>query len=308
MEYYHVRTFVAVAEEEHLTRAAERLSASLPAVSAHIRGLEEELGVTLFSRTPKGMRLTHEGRSLLPEARQALASLEAIRTKAGQLRQDVAGVARIGLNNEANRMRVPEFLATMHRRYPRVELHIIDTSSPLILDQVRGGALDLGFVYDNIVEPGHEVAMLFLETVPMAVVGPRDWNDRVCQASWEDLAGLPWVWFAERCPFQMLLDQAFSRQGLPLNKTMVGDSDTTLRALVAAGCGLSLLRLDDAMEAQAAGEVCLWRADELVLNLTLIHRRDRDNDRVIQAVTSAVAEVWNLPEKPYQAGNPCQRR
>ena len=72
MEYYHLRTFVAVAEEEHLTRAAERLNASLPAVSAHIRGLEEELGVVLFSRTPKGMRLTDEGRALLVEARQAL--------------------------------------------------------------------------------------------------------------------------------------------------------------------------------------------------------------------------------------------
>jgi DNA-binding transcriptional LysR family regulator len=89
VEYYHLRTFVAVAEEEHLTRAAERLCASLPAVSAHIRGLEDELGVVLFSRTSRGMRLTAEGRALLVEARQALAGVDAVLARAGELRREV---------------------------------------------------------------------------------------------------------------------------------------------------------------------------------------------------------------------------
>ena len=297
MEYYHLRTFVTVAEEAQLTRAAERLNASLPAVSAHIRGLEEELGLPLFFRTPKGMRLTDEGRALLPEARQALAGVDAVKARAGQLRQEVAGVARIGLNNEACRMRVPEFLAAMSRRYPRVEIHLLDVSSPGILDQVRGGTLDLGFVYDNIVEPAHELDSLFLDAVPMAVVGPRAWAGQICRASWEALAALPWVWFSQRCPFQVMLEQVFSRRGLPLNKVMVGDNDATLRTMVAAGCGLTLLRLDDAQEAEAEGEVCLWRTEALVLDLSLIHRRDRGGDRVIQAVVDTVAEVWGLPDK-----------
>jgi len=61
MELYQLKTFVTVAEEGHLTRAAERLFTSQPAISAHIKSLEEELGVTLFHRTPKGMQLTTEG-------------------------------------------------------------------------------------------------------------------------------------------------------------------------------------------------------------------------------------------------------
>jgi DNA-binding transcriptional LysR family regulator len=295
VEYYHLRTFVAVAEEEHLTRAAERLNASLPAVSAHIRGLEDELGVSLFSRTPKGMRLTSEGRELLSEARQALSSVEALRLRAGALRQEVTGVVRIGLNNEAARMRVPELLAVIHRRYPQLEVHLTDSSSPRILDAVRQGQLDLGFIYDNIIEPGHEIERVALETVDMAVVGPPSWAERVCPASWEDLAGLPWVWFSERCPFQYLLEQSFSCRGLPLNKTMVGDSDATLRTLVAAGCGLTLLRRDDALDAVAAGEVCLWQREGLQLGLSLIHRRERADDRVVAAIVAAVAEVWGLP-------------
>jgi DNA-binding transcriptional LysR family regulator len=298
VEYYHLRTFVAVAEEEHLTRAAERLSASLPAVSAHIRGLEDELGVTLFSRTSKGMRLTDEGRALLAEARQALFSVDAIRIRAGALRQEVTGVARIGLNNEAVRMRVPEFLSVVSRRHPRVEIHLINSSSPRILEDVRAGKLDVGFIYDNIVEPGHEVETLFLEDVPMAVVGPTSWAERVCGAGWEELARLPWVWFSHRCPFQYLLEAAFASRGAPLNKVMVGDNDATLRMLVAAGCGLTLLRRDDALDAEAAGEVCLWRHEEgLTLGLSLVYRRERAEDRVIAAVASVVAEVWGLPSR-----------
>lgn len=295
MEYYHLRTFVAVAEEEHLTRAAERLNASLPAVSAHIRSLEDELGVALFARTPKGMRLTAEGRALLGEAKSALSSVEAVRQRAGALRQEVTGVVRIGLNNEAARMRVPELLTVMTRRHPGVELHLVNSSSPRILDNVRQGKLDIGFVYDNIIEPGHEVEAVTLEDVPMAVVGPTTWAERVCQAGWDELAGLPWVWFSERCPFQYLLEASFSCRGLPLNKVMVGDNDATLRTLVAAGVGLTLLRRDDALDAEAAGEVCIWRRDGLTLGLSLVYRRERAVDRLIEAVSAAVAEVWGVP-------------
>ena len=74
MELYHLKTFVTVAEEGHLTRAAERLFTSQPAISAHIKALEEELGVTLFERTPKGMQLSPAGAQLLAQAQRTLAA------------------------------------------------------------------------------------------------------------------------------------------------------------------------------------------------------------------------------------------
>ena len=73
MELYHLKTFVTVAEEQHLTRAAERLFTSQPAISAHIKALEEELRLTLFERTPKGMQLTPRA-SNCSSARAALAA------------------------------------------------------------------------------------------------------------------------------------------------------------------------------------------------------------------------------------------
>ena len=77
MELYHLKTFITVAEEGHLTRVAHRLNTSQPAVSAHIKGLEAELGLMLFVRTPKGMRLTREG--------------EELRDQAGALKDEVNG-------------------------------------------------------------------------------------------------------------------------------------------------------------------------------------------------------------------------
>ena len=78
MELYQLKTFVTVADEGNLTRAAQRLHISQPAVSAHVKALESELGVNLFERTPKGMRLTGDGEVLKAQAERALAEVEGI--------------------------------------------------------------------------------------------------------------------------------------------------------------------------------------------------------------------------------------
>ena len=87
MELYQLRTFVAVAEEGHLTRAAEKLFISQPAVSAHVKALEEELGVALFLRSARGMQLTREGAALKAQAEAALKSVGELLSQARALRQ-----------------------------------------------------------------------------------------------------------------------------------------------------------------------------------------------------------------------------
>ena len=83
MSLVQLESFVAVAEEQHVGRAAVRLHVSQPPLTRRIRGLEEELGTPLFERTPKGMRLLPPGRELLPRARQILAAVEDVRRTVG---------------------------------------------------------------------------------------------------------------------------------------------------------------------------------------------------------------------------------
>ncbi len=79
MDLNHLRSFVAVAKFGHLTRASEALHLSQPALSSHIKTLEEQFGVTLFERTPTGMTLTPSGRRLLVEAEQIIGAVRAPR-------------------------------------------------------------------------------------------------------------------------------------------------------------------------------------------------------------------------------------
>jgi DNA-binding transcriptional LysR family regulator len=94
MEIYQLKTFVTVAKLAHLTRAAERLHLTQPAVSKQIKALEEELGVTLFERTPTGVVLTKSGRSLLQLAEQTMESAFDLMREAKRLRTDLVGTIR----------------------------------------------------------------------------------------------------------------------------------------------------------------------------------------------------------------------
>ena len=111
MELYQLRSFAAVAESGHLTRAADRLHISQPALSAQIKALEDELGVALFERVSSGMVLTSAGRSLLPEAQKVVSAAQSLRSHARAIKGEVVGRARVGTVSDPEFVRVGEFLA-----------------------------------------------------------------------------------------------------------------------------------------------------------------------------------------------------
>src|SRR5512146_2477897 len=122
MEFNRLRSFAAVAEAGHLTRAADKLHVSQPALSAQIKALEDELGVELFERVPSGMTLTSAGKRLLPVARSVLAAAQALHTEARVLRGEVAGHVRLGTVSDPDFMRLPRFLAEAVERCPLLEI------------------------------------------------------------------------------------------------------------------------------------------------------------------------------------------
>lgn len=95
MELYELRSFAAVAEHGHLTRAAERLHVSQPAVSARIRALEDELVVALFERGASGMTITLEGSTLLPLASRVIGAAADLKSRARSLEGEVAALVAL---------------------------------------------------------------------------------------------------------------------------------------------------------------------------------------------------------------------
>ena len=146
MELRHLRYFVAVAEELHFRRAAERLHIAQPAVSEQVRKLEAELGVKLFNRTQRSVSLTVPGAVLLDEARRVLQQAEVAERAARNARSRQLGQLRVGYLSDAMPRYIPQSLARMTVAAPGIEI-MLESGPPLRLaEDVRQGRLDAAVI------------------------------------------------------------------------------------------------------------------------------------------------------------------
>src|SRR3990172_12427650 len=153
MEIYQLRAFAAVADAGQLTRAAEKLHISQPALSAQIKALEDELEVPLFERTSSGMVLTAAGQRLLAEAEKVLFAAQALRTEARALKGEVDGHAAVGTLSDPAFIRLGEFLSVTVDRHPLLQLELHHEISGAAFEKVRDGQLDAAFYYGALAHP-----------------------------------------------------------------------------------------------------------------------------------------------------------
>src|SRR5436305_2493873 len=146
MELRHLRYFVAVAEELHFRRAAERLHVARPAVSEQVRKLEEELGVRLFDRTQRKVALTHAGAALLTEAYRVLRQAEAARLAARSAGDRPGRVLRVGYVPTALLASIPRALRRVVAAMPNLQTEMEPGSALELVDSVRAGELDAAVV------------------------------------------------------------------------------------------------------------------------------------------------------------------
>ncbi|SCK19902.1 LysR substrate-binding domain-containing protein [Vogesella sp. LIG4] len=147
MDFRHLRYFIAVAEERHFTRAAERVGIQQPPLSMQIRQLEEEMGTPLFQRLTRGVALTEAGEAFLIEARAILARVEQARQQVQRLSRGEAGQLRIGFAGATYfQPLVPALLRDFRARYPGVELRPVESNTAQLIDGLMGGEVDLAFV------------------------------------------------------------------------------------------------------------------------------------------------------------------
>lgn len=290
MDLHQLRTFVAVAEEGHLTRAAERLFVSQPALSSQIKALEGELGVPLFLRTSKGMVLTLEGERLVSRARRLLEDADLLLGEARALSGSLSGQIAFGINTDSTFLRVGEISAQMRRNYPGISLSLVNSKSWDIVRDVRRGVLDAGFAYGDIADEG--VQSMGLAKVPFRVVGPAGWSDRIGMASWAELADMPWVWMADNCPYLDILERHFSGIGRKPRIVVEADHEDILRALVVAGEGVTLLREDEALAGHERGQLAVWLGAPLGLPLSFVCRDARRDEPVLRALRDVVVAAW----------------
>ena len=291
MELYQLRGFAAVAELGHLTRAADRLHLSQPALSAQIKALEDELGVELFDRVPGGMALTAAGHRLLPEALKVVAAAQVLRGAAASFKGEVSGRARVGTLSDPDFIRLGQLLSRATELYPLIDIELHHEVSGAAFDKVRDGALDASFYYGERVHP--DVGTTALRTVVYRVAAPGAWRKEVDGATWETIAEQPWIIPPPISTHHALAASLFATRGGAPAKLVEADNEAVLRSLVVAGVGIALLREDVAQQAQDAGEACIWSDTRLTTTLQFIYPRARRDEPIIGALRSVVRDIWH---------------
>ncbi|MBI2320176.1 MAG: LysR family transcriptional regulator [Betaproteobacteria bacterium] len=300
MEFYQLRSFAAVAELGHLTRAAERVHVSQPALSAQIKALEEELGVRLFERNPGGMALTRAGERLLEQTEKVLAAAEELKNAAKALRGEIAGRLRIGTVLSPELIRLGEFFGRAMERFPLLELEFHNQVSGEAIEAVRDGSLDGSFYFGDI--PHQSVTGLALREMAYRVTAPAAWAERVRQADWEGIAALPWVLTPPISSHNHLVQQMFRSHGVAAPAKLVeADQEPVVASLVVSGAGVSLMREDVALERERAGEVCIWDKVRLTTTLWFVYLADRTQDPLIQALLEVLQKTWASPDPSARA-------
>ncbi len=294
MELNQLRAFAAVADTGQLTRAAERLHLSQPALSAQIKGLEEDLGQRLFERTSSGMSLTGAGKELLEYARRVLAAADALKSRADSLREDVLGQLRIGTVSDPDFIRVGELLGLAVERFPKLGIELHNVFSGAALEQVRSGELDASFYFGDITN----APVLGLRLRPMAyrIVAPADWADRIQTADWPAIAALPWILAPPSSTHYALVDTLLGAHGLKPTRQAEADNENVIASAVRSGVGLSLVREEIAMAMEQEGQVVIWKPAVLNTTLWFIYAADRAQDPAIRAVLALLGELWQLPD------------
>lgn len=294
MELYHLKTFITVAEEGRMTRAAQRLNTSQPAVSAHIKALEEELGILLFTRTPKGMRLTQEGMALKTQAEKALSTIDNLLDLACNLKDKISGTLKLGLHIDPRYLRIDHLLSHLRESHGQLEFHLLQRWSWQQFEDLPKGEIDAGFVYGT--PTNKEIETIRLNQCNIRIVGPAAWKERLENADWQEMAAMPWVWTPPNCSLCAAATTVFEKRGLKPVKITLADHEPAVAALVASGIGLGYMIEEEAMANHEEGKVSVWGDVVGTVDLNFAYCRKRKREAIIRAAIEGVRLVWEGAE------------
>lgn len=305
MELYQLRAFAAVAEEGNVTRAAERLFTSQPAVSAQIKALEQEFGFELFLRTPAGMRLTPDGERLLQQTRSLLQQARGMEDLARHLRDGVGGALRIGLNCPVTRLRFDELARHLLAQHPQLQLHVIGAPTGEIVRRLKAYTLDVGFGEGPLPTDLHGVA---LPDTQVRVIVPRAWELDDRTADWSALARRPWVFASADCSYYRLMERLSQEHGLQLQEQFRVDEEGTTVQFVQSGLAASLTDLQTAEHAVAGGQAVIWPHFQATLPHQAIALARRAQEPAIASFFAACRLVFPRCDTPAETLQPTPAR
>jgi LysR family hydrogen peroxide-inducible transcriptional activator len=240
MELHQLRYFCAVAETGNFSRAAEQSHISQPSLSQQILKLEEELGARLFDRLGRSVRLTELGKTFLPRARAVLRELEAAKGDVVERKEFVGGPVTVGVIPTIGPYFLPRILTSFSLKFPQVRLTIVEEITPVLLDRLRAGAIDVAILALPI--RGHEFETSPLLTERLFAALPKRHRLAKRKAlSLKDLRSEPFLLLRDGHCFRDTAVAACDRARLHPQIVFESGQFSSLLSMVGAGMGVSIV-------------------------------------------------------------------
>lgn len=240
MELRHLRYFLAVAEENHFRRAAERLLVSQPTLSLQVQELEHELGVALFDRIGRRVRLTQAGQVFREHARRVLGVLEDGKTALAEIDGLARGSLAVGAVQTVSTYTLPPVVARFSTAHPNVRLRVEERSAGNIEEGLLDGSLDLGISFLPTNRKEIEVERLFEEELVLAVPPAHRLAARE-RVRVTELAGEPLCLLASGFCTRRIIEECFDRADARPTVVVELNSVASALAVVEAGGPATIL-------------------------------------------------------------------
>jgi DNA-binding transcriptional LysR family regulator len=238
---HRLRLFVAVLDEGGVARAASREHISQPAVSEHLRGLEEHFGVRLFERVGRGVCATAAARQLEPYVRQAIQILKAAEQLAADLQGVRAGSLTVGASSTPGTYLLPHALGRFRVEYPGVALELRIRNTEQVEKWVASGEVELGVIGDTSDQTGSFTSDPWLEDELVVLVPKHHALARRGSMSAVALASEPVIAREHGSSTRRTTERFLGKLGITLDPVMELGSTEAIREAVAAGLGIALV-------------------------------------------------------------------
>ena len=291
MTLEQLRVFVAVAERQHVTRAADALNLTQSAVSAAIAALESRHETKLFNRVGRGIELTDAGKLFLTEAKAILTRVEAAELALAEFSGLKSGTLSVKASQTIASFWLPRHLVAFRRAYPGIDVRLSIGNSAQVAAAIRAGTADLGFVEGEVLDPAL-VSRPIARDQMIVVVGPdHPWTSRqIVNAA--DIADKEWVLREQGSGTRSVFEQALAGLGVRLTDLRIAmelPSNEAVRAAVEAGMGATAISASVAAPSIEAG---LLHAVPIKLpdrHFYELHHAERYRSRAAEALLELIS-------------------
>ena len=295
MELKELRNFMRVARAGSVSRAAEELRLAQPALSRQIRKLEHELGVSLFARHGRGVRLSAAG-SLLLERAEAITHL--VRQTSDEIKEDrspARGRITLGVPPAAGRLLIPPFVERFQQAWPQTTLHMREGVTSSLLEWLTEKRVDIGLLHNPPHLEGLNITPVLTER--MLVVGPpaARIKDKRHPATFRirDLGELPLILPNMAHTNRRLVEHAAQEHGVRLRIRIEADSVAFARAMVEKGLGYTILTYAAVQDDVERKKLTIYPIVRPTLStrVSIVTLRDKQAPRLMQETSALLHEV-----------------